>query len=468
MSDSRKILKNIFSLSAAEIATKGIALVFTIYLAKILGPEGNGLIGFAKYFVGFFVVICNLGLDIYGTREITCHPNKITKFVNSIFSIRLILSAILYVLLVMIVLFLNERPEVKVIILIAGVNIFSTGFLLNWVFQGLERMEVIALRQVLTSVLNLAGILIFVNSPDDIYPAMIVMSSSLLINTAWMIVYYIKGFGRIRFDYDPEFWKKTLKSSIPIGLIFMIIVIYNGMNMVMLGFMRSDYETGIYSAAYSILIFALVPASILQGAFFPKFSRLNTREERNRIVSKFALLSFLIGVLISFAFFVYSDFIINTTLGVRYSETTFILKYLMISSIIIYVSTTLFSPLLAWKKEKTVMLTNLAGLGINILSNFILIPKYGMYGAALSSIFSEFTVLIGFSIVYFKTTGNLYLKQLAIAISIGLVSFAPGVLLLNAGLNAIFSGICCLIIFISITLLFKVVTINEIRGYFAK
>ncbi len=467
MSDSRKILKNIFSLTAAEIATKGIALVFTIYLAKILGPEGNGVIGFAKYFVSFFVIVGSLGLDIYGTREIARQPDRITKYVNSIFSIRLILSAILYAILIIAVLLLNKPIEVKVIILIAGMNIFSSGLLLNWVFQGLERMEIIALRQVITSALNLIGILVFVNSPDDIYPAMIVMSASMLINTAWMIAYYIKGHGLIRFDYDPEFWKKIIKSSYPIGLTFMIVVIYNATNTVMLGFMRSDYETGIYSAAYSILIFALVPTSILQGAFFPKFSRLNAKEERNRIVSKFALLSFLVGVLISFGFFVYSDFVISF-FGKRYAETTHILSYLMVSTLIVYVSTTFFSPLLAWKMEKIVMFTNLAGLGINLLSNFILIPKYGMYGAALSSIFSEFTVLIGFSIIYFKTTGDLYLKNLAIALGIGVVSFAPGLLMLNAGAHAIFSSICSIIIFISITLLFKVITINEIRGYFAK
>ena len=309
------------SLSLAEIANKGITLITTAYLARVISPEGYGIIGFATSFVAYFVFLVSLGFDTVGSRETAKPENSIPKYVNSILSIRFLLSVAAYAVLATIVILLDKPLMVKYVLLIAGLNIFSNALLLNWLFIGIEKMEIIALRQIITGLLNLAGVVIFVHGYADTITAMAVMAGSLALNTGWMLVYYIKKFGRIKFDFDLPFWKILFRSSIMIGMAFFIVVITNNLNMVMLGFMRTDYETGLYNAAYKLLLLSLVPSQVIQNAFFPNFSRMKAEDDRKNIMEKYNLLLFFSGTFIAVFLIVFSDFVVETTFGEAYTES---------------------------------------------------------------------------------------------------------------------------------------------------
>ena len=146
MRTSRKILKNMFSLSIAEIANKGIIFITTAYLARVILPEGFGIIGYASSFIVYFILISNLGLNTVGTREIAKTPEKINKYVNSIFTARVFLSIFSYIGLFIIVLFYDFTIEEKYVIWIAGINVIFNAINSDWVFQGIEKMEVAASR----------------------------------------------------------------------------------------------------------------------------------------------------------------------------------------------------------------------------------------------------------------------------------------------------------------------------------
>ena len=62
MNSGRRILKNIFSLTAAEVASKGFALVYTVYLIRKIGPENNGIFNFAKSLIQYFSIVVLLVL----------------------------------------------------------------------------------------------------------------------------------------------------------------------------------------------------------------------------------------------------------------------------------------------------------------------------------------------------------------------------------------------------------------------
>lgn len=111
-----------------------------------MGAEGNGVYGFATSIVSFFILFVSFGVDVYGSREIALDKESVHKNVSYIFSLRIVLAFISYLLLLVFVLFFIDELLIKFAILIVGVNIFSNSILLNWVFQGLERMGIIAVR----------------------------------------------------------------------------------------------------------------------------------------------------------------------------------------------------------------------------------------------------------------------------------------------------------------------------------
>ncbi|MCX7735087.1 MAG: flippase [Candidatus Kapabacteria bacterium] len=464
MTGARLILKNMLSLSVAEVAKQGLTVIFTIYVARVLSPEGFGIINFAKAFVMYFILVVGLGYDTYGTREIAKDKSSLQKNVNTIFTIRLILSTLAYIIFLGIVFFLDKPDLVKIVLIIVGTQIFSNAFLLNWVYIGLERMEIVAIRQVAVSILNLLGVILLVHHPDDTIIAVIITSASLAINTIWLIIYYIKEYGVIKLDFDWAYFKQMTKSSIRLGLIFFIITIYNYLNINMLGFMKSNVETGIYSAAFSITLFSLVPSSIFQNAFFPNFSRAELREDRIKIMSKFSLLSYMFGSIIAVGLFTFADGIV-IIFGSKYVNVLPVIRIVMVTVLIMYMNINFSSPLIAWKMESKVLYAIIAGGVTNVIANIFLIPRYGAIGAGIGTILSETAVFIGLARTYYLTVRKFEFFKLLVLILLSLTSCGLGYLLYLNGLNIFIAAVLSFIAYFVLIFAFKLITMNELMGY---
>ena len=469
MSTGRVILKNLFSLSIAEIANKGILFISTAYLARVILPEGFGVISFANSFLVFFSILVNLGFSIVGSREIAKDLNKIKKYANQITSVRLILAVVSSLLLILIAGFIDKPLTVKIVIIISGVNLYSQAFLMDWVYQGNERMEFPALRQLITSLLSLIGLVIFVHTQNDVIMAMIITVASAFINSVWMLMLYLKMYGKITFGFDKEFIRELLKSSLPITFSNFFITIYNFMNILMLGFMKSDAETGIYTAAFKFVALVITPSAIIQNAFFPLLSRTENPEDRHRIFRIYGNLMFIIGSILSLLVLTFSGFFIQTAYGSKYIPSIPVLNILMITVLLMFMNTIFYPALVSWKKEKIVMYAIATGGIINIILNIILIPAYGAMGAAWSTVFSELGVLVGLVFITKRLIGKLFMKEKVIILILSMLSCCIGYILLNyLFVNTVISGLIAFIIFVALILLFKIVKISDVRRYLVK
>lgn len=452
-SSNRKLLENLSFQSIAEFAGKGLQAVYTIYLANVLGAEGNGVYGFATSIVSYFILFVSFGIDVYGSREVATNNKNVEKNVSHIFSLRLLLAVIAYLVLIAFVYLFIDDIIVQFAILIIGVNIFSNAILLNWVFQGLERMGIIAVRTILVSGLSLVLVLLYVNSPDDTLLALGILSFSLLINSIVMTIYYLKQIGKIELSYSSDDWKRIAKGSIPIGLFSVMVSIMNNIDLSLIGALLTDYkfEAGIYHAAYKIVALAIVPSIIIQNAFFPQLSRAVDKKDRNRLFSKYSKAIHVIGALTAFITYFYSDFLISSLLNSEYQESVILMKLFAFSIFIVFINVSLSSTLVAWKMEKLVVYATIYAVLMNIIIDIILIPSYGAYGATIATILAEFTLLVALSYNLYKATNKVYILNIIVVFGIGLVSIMPAFLYVNDNIGNIVGIITTVILYVLIT-----------------
>jgi len=466
MNNARNILKNIFSLSIAEMASKGLAFAYTIYLIRTIGPESNGVLNFAKSLVQYFLVAVALGFDQIGIRETAKDKSLIKKYVDLITSIRITIAFLSFFLLFIIVqILILSKPSLansQHIVYIYGITIFSNAIMLNWVFQAVEKMEVIAFRTIGIYLLNFVGIFILVKSSDDRTLAVIIISASMLINSFIMFAYYQKKYNKFQFNFDLKEWFKVIKDSLSIGLIFLISTLYNNIDITLLGLIKGDFETGVYGAAHQVIVFAILPSIILQGAFFPQITQRVTFEERDRIISKFAKLQSFAGYLIFGYLFFLADYAV-VLLGDKYTNSNLILQFLAFTVLIQFLISIYFAPLISWKAENKVIKANLIGLTINIILNLVLIPKYGMYGSALATILCELGVLITMIVIFKQIHSKIYLRELLEFIPVLIFSFVP-IYFFKENLHPLFGIVISSILFFGISLAFKIIDIKEIKS----
>lgn len=472
LNDSKKIARNIFSLSAAEIVSKGLQFYLAFYLMTVLGVENYGIWTFAKTHVMFYLVAVMLGFNTVGTREIAKNESLLPKYVNTIFTLRLFSSVLAFGIMIIIVKSTLIGEEVKqVVVLISGIKIFSDALLLNWVFDGLQKMHINAIRSISTSIIGTSGIVILVNDSNDIILAAWIFSLAFLLNTIWMLIYYSKKYSLIRFDFDFIFIKKLIKSSLPIGIAFFIINLYNSLDSQMLEYLFEDvnisnYYNGVYGAAHQVLLAAMIPSGIIQGAFFPQFSQKFTNPiDFNDLMIKYSKMTFLTGIFGGTLIFLYSNDLVDLLLNTDYHETGSILKLLAVTIIITYVNITYFAPLIASGLERQVLWANALGLIFNAIFNLVLIPDYNVYGAAIATISSEIGVLIFLAYLFNKRFGKLYLHIFFKMLLISVLSCLPVFLSNFFNISFLIEIMACILFFIILNLIFGTISIKEIKGF---
>ncbi len=465
MIDKRKIFSNLISLSFSEIVNKGIIFFTAMYLMRTIMPEGNGVLAFAGSYLSFFTMFVILAFNTVGTREIAKAPSLIKEYTDTIITTRFILSVIVFAVYALLLYSLNISAEKKLVTLITGLALFASAINLDWVFQGIEKMKVLALRQVLTSFFTLIGYLLLVHSRTDIYAASIIIAVSNLINVSWLFVYYIRTEQKFNFKINTVLLKSILKSAIPLSVfIFSVTVLNQASVMIMEYFKLSTDQIGIFNSAFKIVQFTIIPSTVVQMAFYPVLSRSTDITERKRIFSTYSNLNIVFGAWITLLIFLMPEIIIRITVGMQYSDAIPLLRMYIVAAFFMYVNTSLTPVLIAWSYEKKVMYSMLIGCIVSFIGNIWMISNYGVSGAVYASILGEFTIGIMLSISLYHAVKIHLFKQLFSTILITICTGSIGYILLHYGIHSIISGIITTLVFFGLALQFKIIKTTDLKG----
>ena len=75
----KKIIHNFTSLSVLQAANYLFPLIILPYVVRILGPEKYGLVQFAAALNIYFLIICDYGFNLSGTRAVSVYRNDKEK-----------------------------------------------------------------------------------------------------------------------------------------------------------------------------------------------------------------------------------------------------------------------------------------------------------------------------------------------------------------------------------------------------
>lgn len=203
----------------------------------------------------------------------------------------------------------------------------------------------------------------------------------------------------INFRFERTMFIESLKFSIPMLPSLLSAFVLNLSDRIFIERYFSMADVGIYSLGYKIAGVLGLLAGALLSAYNPVFYKFANSENQLRAKEKLSKYNHIfIVTVISMAFFItlFSKEAILFLLDVKYINAYKIIPIIAFC----YVLTTVSGLLncMIYQKKSTVkrMLIQLVGAGLSIFANFLLIPQYGMYGAA-------FATLISFVILFILT-----------------------------------------------------------------
>jgi O-antigen/teichoic acid export membrane protein len=205
---------------------------------------------------------------------------------------------------------------------------------------------------------------------------------------------FVRSYGFPHFSMDAKRLKAIFREAAPIGVSFVMIQIYQYLDTVMLGFMRSGAEVGYYVGANKLMVVTVVPAGLIFGAFFPSLSRKGDVGMPGT-VRNYGKIMFMTGLPISVLGTLFAPELTLFFYGAQYEQASVPFTILMLNPILVYANMTLGNPLIAWDRQRSYMRWITLGVLTNVVLNLFLIPMYGAIGAAVTTVLTEFSIFWG-------------------------------------------------------------------------
>ncbi|HVF11319.1 MAG TPA: oligosaccharide flippase family protein [Abditibacteriaceae bacterium] len=246
-------MRNFLSLAGAETLSKLVTFGAFAYLARVAGPIGFGYVEFAGAVVMCASLVVDQGFSPFGAREIAKAPERTGALVAEIVTARFILALGAYLAVVLLAFWLDRSPMVTWLLLIYGVSLLAAPLLLQWVFQGHDRMQVVAAAQMIRQTIFAAVVFAFVRGPAQLLfvaIAEVAGVSSAAAYCVWMYRRHFKAGGRAR----PVITKHLFSEGAPIGLSQMFWVVRMFGATLILGMVAAAEDVGFFAGAQRILV----------------------------------------------------------------------------------------------------------------------------------------------------------------------------------------------------------------------
>lgn len=390
-----------------------IPFITAPYVSRVLGVEHVGQYSYALSIVTYFTIFATLGSSTHGQRIIAYNrdnPNQLNQeFWNTVFFriITTTLSIIAYLI------YLSLRKSVSLLEFIVILNTLNVAFDITWFFQGIEDFKQTVIRGLIVRLFGLAGVFIFVRSPDDTCKYAVILLGSQLLGSLSLWVRIPQLVGRPRYRIHP------FSNFRDIFLVFLPTIasqVYLVLDKSMIGWItKSDYQNGCYDQSERLVRVILSLISSISTVVLPRVANLFVRDQidqaKNYVYKSYRVV-LLIAVPCFFGIVASAKILIPVYLGNGYELSVPLLQIFAWLLIVVSIaSITGFAYLVPTKQQNVYTVSVALAALANLIMNLTLIPRIGAVGAAIASIIAE-TIGTTIQISYCVKKKQLELKKI--------------------------------------------------------
>lgn len=395
----QRYLRNTSWLFAARVFILVIAFFVNAYLARYLGPGNFGLLNYVFSFVGLFGFLSSLGLESIANREITRNHEQKNVVIGTSFYLK-ILGSLLAVIAIFITARLTTQDPVLLglITMYSLVYIFSAFGIIDVYFQSQVLSKYPALVTIIAGLISAVLKLVAIALGAGIIwlTAIYVLESAVTAAGLWLVFTHTGS--RLRdWNFDRRLALKMLGDAWPLMFSAVAWSIYMKIDQVMIKNMISNESAGIYAVAAKLSEFwYFIPSSICASVFpaIINAKKVSQTSYEKRLASLYGLmfyLSFGVAAIISLG----AKEIIFLLFGQQYLGAVTALRLYVWAGIGVSLSGALSYYLISENRTIVNAFATALGAVANVLLNLLLIPRYGISGAAAASFLSYTLVAIG-------------------------------------------------------------------------
>ena len=397
-----KLLKNLSLVTLSELIEKAVIFSLFIYMGRVLSPTDFGYLNYILALLSYFVIFIDLGLPQLSTREVASHPGldlKILKIVAAVKMLLFVLVGALWAAYVS----CCQREHLG-IALFMELYLFSRVVDIFWYLQAKQQFGVIAKIKLAKSTILALSFIILLAIPSYKTYLTLLTASLLLPFLYWIIRLGIVSPFSIKTAVNTLQTKEYavrifIVKSLPLIVSTFLILMYYNLDTILIKYFM-DYEAvARYNAAYKIVFAFIVVRSVFTSVIFPRMAEKRLDWSEGRL---FAMIGVGVAALITLFMYYFSATMLSIAYGDKYLDSEHVLFILSLTASVLWVN--LFYPtfFIAIKRENFYMKVHIVTALLNLVGNIVLIPKYGIEGAAFSTLMADVASSIIFGFSYYK------------------------------------------------------------------
>ena len=397
MSQVKTIFKNMSWLLISQIIASACGFIWTILMARYLGVDKYGIIGFATSFTGILAITMDLGISTHIVRTISTNHSSAPKYLGNAIPLKSIfIIGTLFLTLISLILMKSNEIIITITLLFTIEMIIKSYInLFNGSFQAFEKAKYQGIGNTILNLLTFIFILITIYTDLGLIGISISYIIANLIALTYEYYVLNKHIVKPKFELDKQFCKKITLLSIPFAITGLLYTIYYSIDVVMLTNMLGNYPTGIYNATYKLIAVLNLFYSVYIAVIFPVMSKFYKNDKKLLVISFEKSVKYLMLLMIPLAVgtVFYSLDIIQLIYGNQYDASSSVLSILIWTVCLLFISGAANTLLNASHKETTVTKIYAIAAIFNIALNFIMIPYFSYNGAAVTTVLSDVLIV---------------------------------------------------------------------------
>ena len=391
------MLRNL-AYASVSAASAGLLFVLFIVAGRTLGDVEFGKFAFALALGTIFETLMDFGFHQVTIRAVARDKSRAAEILRHSLGLKVIWATGALAALVATATLLRPEPDVRAACYLLGGSLVLRSYMLTirGVLQGLELFAwdgvvVVADRAILLA-FGLAALATGAGL-HGLAIAFVAARAVALGLSAWLTQ---AQFGGLGVGFDSAIWRELQTTALPIGFFLVVLNVSAYVDGVMLGVMRTDAETGLYTAAYRAYEGLSYPAAAIAAVLTPRLSALfRTDRGRHRRLAISGLAgAAALAIVISAVAYLLASPLMTGIFGSDFAPAAAPFRILSVGLSFVFAIWVLHAIAISVDRERLLLKTAVAGLAANVALNLYAIPRIGASGAALATVVGELVSLV--------------------------------------------------------------------------
>jgi len=373
-----------------------LGFVATIALARTLGAQGFGVIGFALTIRLYLMVVVESGIDSVGVRQVALDPAFLRHTAPALLVARVVAATALIALVSLGGLLLLPSPEGWVLSLVS-LTLLPMALNLRWAYLGLGRARGAATARVLADGVFLLLVLLLVRQGTDLTRVPLLQLAAETLAALSLGLGVFRQIGAIPWRGWMGRAAPVLRSARPLAVHALLgLVMFNADVLFLRGF-HGTAAVGVYVAVYAPVSFVLNLGVTYYHSLLPTLARAHGAGRVDRAAFQLGVRQVLaLGIPVAVGGVLVTESLLRSLYGPEYLVGGSALGLLFLSLPISLLRNVGQAALVACDRHSMVLAASIRGAALNLALNALLIPRWGLLGAAGATLGTELvrTVLV--------------------------------------------------------------------------